>query len=80
MMPGYGRRLAMVACMSAITLGADPLLENAWTSPVQTVRDRPAFWTRPMARKRSPTAGRRRLILNSAVTTSQPGGAFVSAA
>jgi len=40
---------------------------------VQTVRVFPAFSTLPVARNRSPAAGRMKLILNSAETTSQPG-------
>src|SRR5690606_372661 len=75
---GHAGTLTIVACMRATTLQVLP--EKAWTSPVHTVRVRPALWTRPMARKRSPIAGRRRLILNSALTISHSGGAFVSAA
>jgi len=71
---------AMVACISATTLYplSNPL--NARTSPVQTASSFPAFWTFATARKRSPIAGLIRLILNSAVTTSQCAGAFVKAA
>ena len=47
---------------------------------LQTVRSFPERCTFPMARKRSPIAGRTRSILNSAVTTSDSGGAWVNAA
>ena len=70
----------IVACMSAITLYSEPVPWNARTSPAHTVSDFPAFFTVPIARNLSPSAGRMKLILNSAVTTSNPGGAFVRAA
>src|SRR6185369_10548726 len=72
--------LAMVACISAITLPGSLGPVNPRTSPVHTVNRLPALCTLPIARNRSPKAGRSRLILNSAVTTSWSSGALVNVA
>ncbi|AEK61196.1 hypothetical protein CFU_1364 [Collimonas fungivorans Ter331] len=47
---------------------------------MQTASSLPEVCTFPIAKNRSPIAGRMKLILNSAVITSQPGGALVNAA
>ena len=56
--------------------------EAVWaqTSARHTVRVRPGRTTRPSARKRSPWAGARRLILNSTARTSVFAGAKLDVA
>ena len=69
-------RAIIVAVISATVFP----VSSATISPWQTVRVRPAFTTRPTARKRDPAAGASRFTLNSTLRTSDCAGIIVRAA